>query len=230
MADTETEKIAKKIITKAKKPKKSGKIAKLTSTIISLSIILIILISSTFFIFQNFIKSRENLSLEINNLRRKEQSLINQIADLESQSANAQRYITMWREEFTEAQKSKNGISIDLATELLKNISKNHNVTDLQITFSSPAVLSGIFDRQSIRVSSTLITMRFNTITDINVLNFIQDIEKQIPNFMILTELKMTRTRKINEEYFDLLKRGNIVPTLKVELRIRWYGISSIND
>jgi len=225
------EKVTKKIIVKKKKStKNTGKASKLTSMILIFSSVLTILIFVTFFTFKDFVKTRNSFGLEIQNLKKHEKSLLNQISELEDQSATAQKFITMWREEFTDAQKSREGISINFATELLKKISKNHNISNLQINFSKPSELSGIFEKNSIEVSNTLISIKFDTITDINVLRFIEDIENQIPNFIILTSLNMTRTTKISEEYFESLKNGVTIPTLKAELNMRWYGISSINQ
>jgi len=218
------------IVRKKKKVKKDNKTSKLMTGIAILSAILIVLIFVTFFVFRELTVTINEGSLKMKNLQKHNLSLINQISDLENKSVVAKKFINIWRDDLTDIQKSKDGISINNATELLKKVSKDHNISNLQINFSNPAVLMGDFEKNSIKVNSTLITIKFDTISDINVLNFVRDFESKIPNFMLLTSLDVVRTEKINEEYFESLKKRKVIPTLRVELKIRWYGITSNNE
>jgi hypothetical protein len=221
-------KIAKQLITEQKKTvlQKKDKASQLVSKIFISLGILIATGLVLFFLLNEFISIQKSYSIALRALQRNQIIIRNQIRDLESQTVHAQKFITMGEEEFTDTQKSKAGLSINYATELLKRIGRNHNINNLQINFSSPVLLSGIFEKNSIKINSALITIKFDTITDINVLNFIDEIEKQLPNFTILTDLEMTRTTQISDQYFESLTKGVIIPTLKADVKIRWYAIS----
>jgi cell division protein FtsB len=219
-----------KIIKRKKTKKKDAKVSKITFMILIFSSLSFVLLIIIFFLFNNFVNARSKYVSEIKNLNRHNNSLSDQISDLENKSVVAQKFIKKWKEELTDLQKSKDGISINKATQLLKDISKNHNINNLQINFSTPTTLEKNFKRKSIKVGNTLIDIKFDTISDINVLAFYDDIEKNIPNFIILESLEMVRTKKVNEEYFNNLRKGKVEPTLKASLKIRWYGISPINE
>lgn len=216
------EKIVSKVPTK-------NKAAKLLKNILLSILFLAILDVAAYLAVRNFIRTKARYKKEVQTLLERKRDLKNQISDLSNRKAIAGKYIKMWEKEFTAGQKEKIGVSIGYAKDFLIKLSKSHHISNMQITFSTPEQMGDVFARNNVAVSSTLINIHFDTVTDINVHQFIDDIERNISGFVFLEEMTLIRTKKIDDDYIELLRKNNIVPTLRANLQIRWYGIRSKN-
>jgi len=232
----ETKKISTKDqkIKQSKKTKKSNKspvqqkVSKLIKKIILLFILFGIFSSGLFYITKKIIKTRTSYINEINNLEKHYKTIKNKIIDLEEKSTIAMHHIKIWKNQLTPGQKEKKGISMDYAKTLLENLRiQNRIYTPLKINFTVPIAMKGIFDKQNIKVISTLMTIEFGAITDVDVYNFINSIEQEIAGYIVLEEVTLQRIKKVDKKYLESLKKGTKTPILKVKIKIRWYGIES---
>lgn len=211
---------------KIKKPiTKTEKIVR--KTLFSAIILIVMATSLSIFsgkIMDQIRESKKSRSI----LENTNKSIQTQIAELNTKSATARKYVTMWNEELTAGQKTRNGMSIERAREAI-NIAAERNRIDLtNMQFSSPIQIYGSLSRSNVKVFSSIITLSFGAMTDINVHHFIDDLEKNIEGFMLVQELSLRRTRKIDEEFIKSLEAGTFLPTLKADLKIRWYALESI--
>ena len=69
--------------------------------------------------------------------------------------------------------------------------------------------------------------IKFSTITDIDVLNFLDNLEKNIGCFVLVQDMSLKRTKKINDDFIKTLNTGNIITAVDGEIRVRLYGLES---
>lgn len=206
---------------------KKSKINRLFRQIIaysSLSVFFLML----FFAILFFYKTRKNLyQQQINILNKENGTIIVQINDIVSKSITAKNYIKIWNEDFTTEQKKLSGINIEKIKQKIAKLAKDSKMVNVSTTFSPLILIDGSFGKQNINVLTTLLTVRFSTITDIDLFNFIESFEKEIDYFNIIQEVSLKRLKKVDENFLKTLNNGNIVSGVEGTFIVRLYGLEN---
>jgi len=208
--------------------KRMNKIKVLFSKItiyLSISIAFLIL----FILILNFHSQQESSLIQKVNVLEKQNSIITtQINDIINKSIAAKNYIKIWNEEFSEEQKNLKGINTTNIYAKILAIAKDSKLINVSLSFSPLIITGGIFgEKENIKVFTTIATIKFSTITDIDVLNFLDNLKKDIGCFIIVQDISLTRTRKINDDFIKTLNSGNIITAVDSEIKIRLYGLEA---
>lgn len=213
--------------TRAIAKKKKGKINKLFSKItIYLSITIAFLIIFLL-ILDLYSQKRATLQQEVNFLEKQNSSISAQISDIINKSIAAKTYIQIWNEEFSKEQKELKGINTTSAYTKILEIAKDSKLVGVSVNFSPLILASGVFEKQNIKVFTTVAVIKFSTITDIDVLNFLDNLKRDIGCFVILQDMSLKRTRKIDDEFIKTLNTGNVITAVDGEIRVRLYGLEA---
>lgn len=211
---------------KEKKEKKSKSKASIlfTNIVIKFAISFTLLISSILVIkiLSNNIKKTK---IEIENLDEKNKAIIIQTTSIVNKSIAAKKYIKLWNEDLNAKQKELSGISVETIQAQIDKIASNQNITLSSIAFSPSVMTGGSFEKLSIVTYSTLVTIKFSTITDINAFKFLNDLKENLDNFIVVTEINLKRTKKITPDFLKQLGSGLPLTAIDGEFKVRLYGI-----
>ena len=88
-------------------------------------------------------------------------------------------------------------------------------------------LIDGSFGKQNINVLTTLLTINFSTITDIDFFNFLESLKKQLKCFKIIQEVNLKRVKKVDENFLKILNNGNIPTGVEGSIVLRLYGLEN---
>ncbi|HSQ97969.1 MAG TPA: hypothetical protein VLL98_04595 [Rickettsiales bacterium] len=216
----------KKQIEIAKK-KDNRKVKKLFYSIIFYSSILIICLILFLGIVLFYSQRKEFLQQRITILKKQNSNISLQINNIINKSIAAKNYIKIWNEQFSKEQKELKGIDTSVAYGKIMQIAKDSKLIEVSMNFSPLILTGGIFEKQNIKVFTTFVTIKFNSITDIDVLNFLDNLKKDLNYFIIIQEINLKRTNRINDDFIKTLNNGNIVTAVEGEIKIRLYGLEA---
>ena len=153
------------------------KISKLLSKVIVVSIICFILLIVFIVNLQLILKGKSNTLTRIDDLRIENATVISEIENVEKKSKIAEDYIQIWNTDFLPKQKEFKGINIEELQASIEKLARETKLENLAINFS-PVVLAGKdLSKQTIKVYTTLVSIRFTSITDINFFMFLDNLK-----------------------------------------------------
>lgn len=201
------------------------KISKLLSKVIVVSIICFILLIVFIVNLQIILKGKSNTLTRIDDLRIENATVISEIENVEKKSKIAEDYIQIWNTDFLPKQKEFKGINIEELQASIEKLARETKLENLAINFS-PVVLAGKdLSKQTIKVYTTLVSIRFTSITDINFFMFLDNLKDEIGYFITIQDINLKRVGKVNQEMLDSLSIGNIVTNVEGDIKVRVYGL-----
>lgn len=201
------------------------KINKLLSKVIVVSIICFILLIVFIVNLQIILKGKSNTLTRIDDLRIENATVISEIENVEKKSKIAEDYIKIWNTDFLPKQKEFKGINIEELQASIEKLARETKLENLAINFS-PVVLAGKdLSKQTIKVYTTLVSIRFTSITDINFFMFLDNLKDEIGYFITIQDINLKRVGKVNQEMLDSLSIGNIVTNVEGDIKVRVYGL-----
>lgn len=217
----EEKKVKDTLIKKIKKI--NGLFSKIT-IYLSISITFLIL----FLLLLNFhSQQKEVLQQKLNVLENQNSTITVQINDIINKSIAAKNYIKIWNEELSKEQKNLQGINTTETYATILQIAKDSKLVNVSVNFSPLILTTGAFEKQNIKVFTTVAVIKFSTITDIDVLNFLDNLKKNVGCFILIQDVNLKRTRKIDDNFIKTLNAGNIITAVDGEIRVRLYGLES---
>ena len=201
------------------------KISKLFSKVIVVSIICFILLIVFIVNLQIILKGKSNTLTRIDDLRIENATVISEIENVEKKSKIAEDYIQIWNTDFLPKQKEFKGINIEDLQASIEKLARETKLENLAINFS-PVVLAGKdLSKQTIKVYTTLVSIRFTSITDINFFMFLDNLKDEIGYFITIQDINLKRVGKVNQEMLDALSIGNVVTNVEGDVKVRVYGL-----
>ena len=201
------------------------KINKLLSKVIVVSIICFILLIVFIVNLQIILKGKSNTLTRIDDLRIENATVVSEIENVEKKSKIAEDYIKIWNTDFLPKQKEFKGINIEELQASIEKLARETKLENLAINFS-PVVLAGKdLSKQTIKVYTTLVSIRFTSITDINFFMFLDNLKDEIGYFITIQDINLKRVGKVNQEMLDSLSIGNIVTNVEGDIKVRVYGL-----
>ncbi|MDD2840160.1 MAG: hypothetical protein PHY80_03465 [Rickettsiales bacterium] len=164
---------------------------------------------------------------KINVLEKQNLVISTQINDIINKSIAAKNYIKIWNEELSKEQRALTGINTTNTYATILQIAKDSKLVNVSVSFSPLILTAGAFEKQNVKVFTTVAFIKFSTITDIDVLNFLDNLKRDVGCFIIVQDISLKRTRKINDDFIKTLNTGNIITAVDGEIRIRLYGLEA---
>lgn len=201
------------------------KINKLLSKVIVVSIICFILLIVFIVNLQIILKGKSNTLTRIDDLRIENATVVSEIENVEKKSKIAEDYIKIWNTDFLPKQKEFKGINIEELQASIEKLARETKLENLAINFS-PVVLAGKdLSKQTIKVYTTLVSIRFTSITDINFFMFLDNLKDEIGYFITIQDINLKRVGKVNQDMLDALSIGNVVANVEGDVKVRVYGL-----
>lgn len=205
--------------------KNEGKVKKLMTKLAIASFVLLLFLAVFAYSTKVLLDEKNKMALEVDSLSNSNSSIVSQIKDIENKSNMAKNYIKMWETGYIPNQKLMNGINIQDVEEKIQKFATENGMANVLVNLSPVILVGGEFDRSVLKTYTTLVVIKFNAITDINVFKFLDDLRDNIGYFITIQELTMERTRKVDDEFLRTLANGNIATAISGEVKIRLYGL-----
>ena len=206
---------------------KKNKINRLFTNIIAYGSLTIFFLMLFFAIILFYRTKQNSFQQQIHILNKENEAITLQIRDIVNKSITAKNYIKIWNEEFTKEQKKLAGIDTEKIREKISKLAKDSKLINVSTNFSPLILVDDSFGKQNINVLTTLLTIKFSTITDIDAFNFIESFKKEIGYFNIIQEFSLKRLKRVDENFLKTLNSGNIVNGVDGTFIIRLYGLEN---
>jgi hypothetical protein len=222
--DTQLDNKSAKVSTKPKR--KFNKNISLINKLFVYGILMAILLASLYISYTYVNESMLKMNQDKDTLQKYSQKLNNDIIELENKARIAKKYIGIWNS-IPENKKQLDGIQLSDVKKLLDNLTKKYDFRNVQINAETPETLGGVFSKEKIRASTSLVTITFDSLLDSSVYDFIEKVVSNLNGFTLIESVSISKQQQINDQY--LLSLSNNKDTklpIKSIINIRLYGLN----
>ena len=164
--------------------------------------IAITIVFATFLAGSIFLKIyRENLLQEkIKTIENEAIKTSQQATDMEQKATEAKKYRDVWKT-LSNEKKMITGIKSEKVTETIDIIAEKYHSQIDSVKLSIPQNMQGeSFDYKTVVVVASKVTLLFKVFTDIDALNFLIDLKKSIPNYIVFKTVEIKKEKKYEQE------------------------------
>ena len=201
------------------------KINKLFTKVVIVSIICFVLFVIFVINIKVILSGKSNTLTRIEDLKIENTSVLSEIENFNKKSKIAETYLQVWESDFLPKQKRLEGIDIESLQLGLEKLARETILNDLTINFS-PVILAGRnLEKPTVKVYTTLVSIRFTSVTDVNVFMFLDRLKNELGYFITVQDINLKRVGKVNQEMLDALSNGDVVGNVEGDIKIRIYGL-----
>lgn len=201
------------------------KIKKLLTKVVFVSILFFVLFIVFIINLKVILSGKANAINKIEDLNIENTSILAEIENIEKKSKIAENYIEIWENGFLPKQKELKGIDIEDLQNSIERLAKETRLDNLVINFS-PVILAGRnLEKTNVKVYTTLASLRFNSITDINVFMFLDSLKENLGYFITIQDVNLKRIKRVDQELLDKISNGEDVAIVEGDIKIRIYGL-----
>lgn len=201
------------------------KIKKLLTKVVFVSILFFVLFIVFIIKLKVILSGKANAINKIEDLNMENTSILAEIENIEKKSKIAENYIEIWENGFLQKQKELKGIDIEDLQNSIERLAKETRLDNLVINFS-PVILAGRnLEKTNVKVYTTLASLRFNSITDINVFMFLDSLKENLGYFITIQDVNLKRIKRVDQELLDKISNGEDVAIVEGDIKIRIYGL-----
>jgi len=123
-----------------------------------------------------------------------------QAAEMEQKATEAKKYRDVWKT-LSNEKKMIAGIKSEKITETIDIIAEKYHSQIDSVKLSIPQNMQGeSFDYKTVVVVASKVTLLFKVFTDIDALNFLIDLKKSIPNYIVFKTVEIKKEKKYEQE------------------------------
>ena len=201
------------------------KINKLLTKVVFVAILFFFLFIVFIINLKVILSGKANAINKIEDLNIENTSILAEIENIDKKSKIAENYIEIWENGFLPKQKELKGIDIEDLQNSIERLAKETRLDDLVINFS-PVILAGRnLEKTNVKVYTTLASLRFNSITDINVFMFLDSLKENLGYFITVQDVNLKRIKRVDQELLDKISNGENVAAVEGDIKIRIYGL-----
>lgn len=201
------------------------KIHKLFTKVVAFSVVCFVLFVIFIINIKVILSGKSNTLTRIEDLKIENTSILSEIENFNKKSKIAETYLQVWESDFLPQQKKLAGINIESLQLNLEKLARETMLDNLVINFS-PVILAGRnLEKPTVKVYTTLASIRFTAVTDINVFMFLDRLENELGYFITVQDINLKRVGKVNQEMLDALSNGDSVTNVEGDIKIRIYGL-----
>ena len=211
----------------AKNDKRKIKKINLIKKLLKSALIVIAILSLSFFLLFMSNKYASNKKSELNTLLKQIEDTKLETNEMERKAMLTKTYLDTWNNTITEQQKARDGIDIESVKQFFTNIADRYIINNLNISFSLPADLQ-YSGKESVAVLCSDIDITFDCLTEYDVYHFLQDLYKNNTAFFIVEELEIKKTKNITKDFIkNLINEGKKNSVFSVKIKVHWYEFSN---
>ncbi len=161
---------------------------------------------------------------EINQIKSKTSNLKSQISQLKAEETEFEKYSKIWQK-ISKRKREITGIKVDFVNKSLKNVSEKYAIGDPKIKITLPERLKdGIFNRKTIEVLNTTVTLDFTAVSDINAIAFIYEFLNSLPGYQIITRFDIRKGKDYQPQDYVAISAGTSNGNISGKVSFFWYA------
>lgn len=207
------------------------KVSHLKSKIFFNFVTFVILAGTLGWVYSQLSKIKTTGEKEISELTSYLSSLKIKSADIEAKINDAKKYKQIWQKS-SDKKKILDGIKASDLNNIFLTLVEKHNIINHSIRISVPENLkSGIFDRQTLDIMLSTVSIDFEAINDVMAINFVKDFTDSIPGYYIINSFSIRKTKEGGYQEADLvsISSGKMISSISGKLDIYWYAFKRKN-
>ncbi len=160
------------------------------------------LVFTTFLAGSIFLKIyRQNLLQQrIKDIENEAIKISQQATDIEQKATEAKKYRDVWKT-LSNEKKMIMGIKSEKINEIVDIVAEKYHSQIDSIKLSIPQNMQGdSFDYKTVAIVASKVTLFFRVFTDIDAINFLIDLKKSIPNYIVFKTVEIKKEKKYEQE------------------------------
>ena len=158
---------------------------------------------------------RENLLQErIKTIENEAIKTSQQATEMEQKATEAKKYRDVWKT-LSNEKKMIAGIKSEKVTEIIDIVAEKYSSQIDSLKLSIPQNMQGeSFDYKTVTIVASKVTLVFKVFTDIDAINFLIDLKKSIPNYIVFKAVEIKKEKKYEQEdYLNIAikKSGGLI-------------------
>lgn len=172
------------------------------------------------FLYSN---GRSNEGEKIISLQSENERLASDISISKLAIEDAKKYRDAY-EKIDEKKKKLDAVKTQATKDLLSKITDQYLGKDLKITFSSPEDAKGdIANFQSFKMKKIDTDISFNSFSDTDAINILNDFYSSLEAFPIVSILKISKEGNYSDEDLINISKGTARPLISVNMKFSWF-------
>ncbi len=153
-------------------------------------------------------------------------SLANQIDELERKHGIVNSSITEFRRLKGRQERGAFSINREQARDIFDTLRKKYRISNLSMTVTPKDAMSGKdIERPTAQITFSEAILEFDAMSDLHVFSFINDAQQTLPGFLKITDFNINRQRKITNEVYVSVSRGEEPRMVSARVNFLWLGI-----
>ncbi len=153
-------------------------------------------------------------------------SLVQQISDLEAKHGVVTSSITEFRRLKGRQKRGDFTINRDQATDIFNTLRQKYRISNLSMTVTPKAEMSTPeLLRPTAQMAFSEAVLEFDAMSDVHVFSFIQDAAASLPGFLRISNFRIDRQRKITNEVYVSVSKGELPRMVSAKVTFMWFGI-----
>ena len=191
---------------------------------ILLLIILVLALSIIYFYNSKTVEEERKLSTS-------SKDLLNKLAVLKNDISSAQKALKVWESGVNKRFKDRNGIKIKDANKVLEELKAVFKLKNITINLTNPEKRIDGPQSNTIKVVYSYGTLNFANNTDIDTFRFIDTFIKDIPGFIQVKNLEITRPKEDEAKLIQEIESGHLDNGIvKIKMEFVWLDIQDIDN
>jgi hypothetical protein len=152
-------------------------------------------------------------------------SIKNKTTDIESKINDVKKYKEIWKNT-KDSEKNFNGANINDINKEFAILSEKHHIINSSLKISVPEILKGgVYDRTTINVSLSTVSISFDALTDVRAIEFVKDFTNILPGYIVITNFSVKKTVDTGFTPTDLvnISTGKFISGVSSKLEFSWY-------
>lgn len=150
--------------------------------------------------------------------------LKNNTLNLETKINEGKKYKELWKS-ISEKKRNFDGVKVDEVNKKFNSLADSYNILNPVINIGVPEKLAGgIYNRKSVEVFLSGITMEFRALDDSRAMAFIKEFIDNLPGYIVVNNFYISKTKDYNDDDLvdiSLGKFNNLA--VNVKFGFSWY-------
>lgn len=148
----------------------------------------------------------------------------NQSLELQNKVLEATKYQEIWKTISSNRKVLVKNLKIDDVNSIINNLADKHNIMKPAIKMTIPEELNGgIFQRSTVLVTSSSVTLTFSALNDTKAIAFISELANSAPGYILISSFEMTKSKDYSDQDLIQISSGNGIGVVLVKADFHWY-------
>lgn len=172
-------------------------------------------------VYMSSFKNDQNKQIDY--IRQLASQLSSQALEYQSKAQETKKYIDIWKT-IPDSKKKFEGIKIDEINNKIAQSSEKYYISNQSIKLSLPEDLKdGVFNRKSLYVSYTNVTITFNAMDDIGAISFLSEFLGSLSGYAIITNCDIKKNKKYSDQDLIDISSNKAIGGVAVKIDFVWY-------